>query len=373
MIFIDWFDPAYKAGGPVTAARNFVDNMSAAYDIYIFTSDRDLGDQHPLPSVTADEWTVQNQVKIFYASPSNLGMSKIRAQINAVQPDIIYLHSLFSKAFAIWPLWLHRFGGLKQKMVLAPRGMLRSSALAHKSFKKKIYLWLFKLLRLQKGLVFHATDETEHNDVRQHFGSNHIIITAPDFPSLPGRQLTCPQKLAGTVRMIFVGRIHPIKNLDFLLTLLPQVKSNVVLTIIATIEDSAYWQKCEALMKQLPAHVKVDFRGGMQPKEIKQVLELNHIFVLPTKGENFGHAIFEALAAGRPVLISDQTPWRGLEQKKAGWDVPLDQPATFAAAIEQAADMNSEELNLWCTGAWNFSRQYIQSSGIKEQYIKLFS
>jgi glycosyltransferase involved in cell wall biosynthesis len=117
----------------------------------------------------------------------------------------------------------------------------------------------------------------------------------------------------------------------------------------------------------------VNYQGELPHHELEQQLLAHHAFVLPTKGENFGHAIFEALAAGRPALISDQTPWRNLAMHQAGWDLPLSQPATFAAAIEQTAAMNGEQLNDWCTGAWNFCRQYIESSGIKEQYIKLFS
>lgn len=373
LIFIDWFDPAYKAGGPVTAAQNFVDNMREHYQLYVFTGDRDLGDAHALPGITTDKWIERNdKVKIFYASPANLSLGKIKEQIKLVEPAIIYLHSLFSKSFSIFPLWLHRFAGLQQTMVLAPRGMLRKSALSHKAFKKKVFLAAFKLLGLQKRVVFHATDETEYNDVRQHFGTRNKVIVAPDFTSLPANEITFPAKQSGEAKLVFVGRIHPIKNLDFLLEALQQVKSSVVLTIIATIEDKLYWQKCEALMQQLPANIKVDFKGSLRNKEIKNILVQNHVFVLPTKGENFGHAIFEALAVARPVLVSDQTLWRGLTAKKAGWDLPLQQEK-FTEAIEHIAAMEQQQMNEWCSGAWDFCKRYLESSGIKEQYLKLFS
>lgn len=373
LIFIDWFDPAYKAGGPVTAAQNFVDNMREHYQLYVFTSDRDLGDEQPLPGITADKWIERNDnVRLFYASPANLSLSKIKEQIKLVEPAIIYLHSLFSKSFSIFPLWLHRFAGLPQTMVLAPRGMLRKSALSHKAFKKKIFLAAFKFLGLHKNVVFHATDETEFNDVQQHFGRRNKVVIAPDFTSLPVDQVTFQDKQPGEAKLVFVGRIHPIKNLDFLLEVLQQVKANVVLTIIATIEDKLYWQKCETLMQQLPVNIKVDFKGSLRNKEIKNILEQNHVFVLPTKGENFGHAIFESLAAARPVLVSDQTLWRNLTTQKAGWDLPL-QHQPFIEAIEQIAAMDQQQMNEWCSGAWNFCKRYIESSGIKEQYLKLFS
>ena len=47
LIFIDWFLPAYKAGGPIRSIANLVDNLHADFDFYIVTGDRDLGDKNP--------------------------------------------------------------------------------------------------------------------------------------------------------------------------------------------------------------------------------------------------------------------------------------------------------------------------------------
>ena len=53
-----------------------------------------------------------------------------------------------------------------------------------------------------------------------------------------------------------------------------------------------------------------------------------------------GEAIVEALAAGCPVVISDRTPWRGLERRGVGWDVPLDHPAAFHHALATLSAMD---------------------------------
>jgi glycosyltransferase involved in cell wall biosynthesis len=106
---------------------------------------------------------------------------------------------------------------------------------------------------------------------------------------------------------------------------------------------------------------------------LEEMLTAHHLFCLPTQGENFGHAIFEALAAGRPVLISDQTPWRSLAKRKAGWDIPLSDSTGFVNAIETVAAMDLRELNEWCKEAWRYCNDYIQQSDIKEQYRKLFN
>lgn len=373
-MLVDWFEPAFKAGGPVTAAVNFVKSMSDVFEIYVFTSDRDLGDNAPFVGVVTDKWQQQQpNVKICYASPQALSITGIKKVIAETKPDFVYLHSLFSKHFAVVPMLLNRFGKVPARVVLAPRGMLRKSALQHKRGKKKLFLNAFKLLKLQKNLLFQATDETEYDDVKEHFGRQSKVALVPDLPAAQNGQLQPVTKFAGELKLIFVGRIHPIKNLHFLLDCLNHCTAGIDLTIVGGIEDAAYWSKCLAIIAALPDNIKVNMMHAQPGPAVKELMLGSHVFVLPTKGENFGHAIFEAFAAGRPVLISDETPWRNLEQHKAGWDLPLDQPAKFAAAIEQAAAMNNEELNQWCKGAWDYCSQYIESSGIKEQYIKLFS
>jgi glycosyltransferase involved in cell wall biosynthesis len=374
LVFVDWFEPAYKAGGPVTAAVNFVKSMSDVFELYVFTSDRDLGDNAPLAGIVTDEWLQKySNVKVLYASPQALSTKSIRQVIAEVRPDFVYLHSLFSKHFAIVPMLLNRIGKVPAPVVLAPRGMLRKSALQHKRAKKLLFLSAFRLLKLQKKLLFQATDETEYRDVKKHFGQGTEVALVPDLPTAQDHSLQTLPKAPGELKLIFVGRIHPIKNLHFLLNCIRQCAANIELTIVGGIEDAAYWSRCSAVIAALPDNIKVNMMHAQPGSVVKELMLRHHVFALPTKGENFGHAIFEALAAGRPALISDQTPWRYLEQHKAGWDVALDQPAKFAAAIEQAAAMNNEELNQWCTGAWNYCKAYIENSGIKEQYIKLFS
>ncbi len=209
--------PLYKAGGPVIAAINFANNMQGDYHVFVFTGDRDLGDTQPFQYIETDKWVFWGEnSSVFYASPEHRTLSKIQMEIQTIQPDFVYLHNLFSKNFSIYPMMLFRMRRIHATMIVAPRGTLRSSALAHKSLKKSVFLKLFRGSGMAKRLVFHATDETEERDIRTHFGSANTIITIPDFSGIqPGYQ-SPPIKVPGELSMIFVGRIHPIKNLDFL-------------------------------------------------------------------------------------------------------------------------------------------------------------
>lgn len=372
LVLADWYEPGFKAGGPIRSCVNFTGYMKEDYDIYVMTGDRDLGDKQPYNNIEANKWVCREGVNIYYAGPSMIGWSLLLAQIRNIQPDFIYLNSLFSKYFSIYPLLMKRLGRIDGKIILAPRGMLRESALQFKKSKKKVFLRTLRGLKMQHLVTFHATDATEQNDVKTHFGKQADVKMISNFPGIQKELLIPPDKKRGAVKLIFVGRVHPIKNLHLLLESLLPVKEEVQLTIVAAIEDMAYWEHCNKIIQSFPASISVELMSDVPHHELEAVLLQHHLFCLPTKGENFGHAIFEALTAGRPVSISDQTPWRNLAPANAGWDLPLQEPSAFTAVIEQVAAMSKEELAIWCKGAWQYAYDFIHGSNIKAQYLNLF-
>ena len=56
-LFADWYEPGYRAGGPIRSCVNFVRSMEGDYRIFVFTSDRDLGAAGPYPDIATDCWT----------------------------------------------------------------------------------------------------------------------------------------------------------------------------------------------------------------------------------------------------------------------------------------------------------------------------
>ena len=93
---------------------------------------------------------------------------------------------------------------------------------------------------------------------------------------------------------------------------------------------------------------------------------------MPSRSENFGHAIFEALCAGTPVLIGDRTPWQDLETAKAGFDIPLPDPAALAAAIDRLAAMTRAEYAEWRAGARAMAEQFVATSTARADMARLF-
>lgn len=345
--------------------------MKDEVEIFVLTGDRDLGDEEAFQNTQTNTWIqFDKNIQVKYLSPEFQNRLEILKIIEQLNPDTLYLNSMYSKVFTLIPLTL--VNKLRPiNIVLCPRGMLKSSAVKFKSLKKKAFLTILNWFGLSRKVKFHATDEQERLDILHWFGEQSEIKIISNIPQLTDYVPITKEK--DGLKLLFVGRIHPIKNLLFALDVLKSVNSAILFTIIANIEDEKYWFECEKIIKQLPQNIQVNFLGPQPHHTIEKELQSSHLFFLPTKGENFGHAIFESMAAGRPVLISDQTPWRGLETKNAGWDLPLNDKKAFVSAIEKMASMDQSEFDQMCLAAHQLANDYISSQDFEAHYRALFA
>jgi glycosyltransferase involved in cell wall biosynthesis len=374
-LFCDWYLPGYKAGGPIQACHNIVETLKDRHQFFIFTADRDLGDSRPYAGLPTDQWVPADpHVKIWYASPSFATKKNLWKLLREVRPDIIYFNSMYSYKFTLLPLWLLLSTHYCGKIILAPRGMLHSGALQQKMFKKNIFLRVFKLSGWHKRIHFQATDDQELKDILFYFGKKARVSVVSDIPNLYDKPWQGIEKVAGELKCIFISRIDEKKNLHFFLERLKAINHamRISLDIFGAEDSAAYAVQCRTLAAGLGKNIQVQFMGPLPNQEVYRTLLQYHIFVLTTLGENFGYAIMEALSAGRPVLISDQTPWRGLAERKIGWDLPLEEPELFGKAIQQAVGFDQGQYEQWSRNAWQYARDFGEQQNLKEAYYKLF-
>jgi glycosyltransferase involved in cell wall biosynthesis len=162
------------------------------------------------------------------------------------------------------------------------------------------------------------------------------------------------------------------KNLCVALNILKRVKSTVTFDIYGPIEDLDYHNKCILIVDELPDNIIVNFFGGIKHSEVQLTLSKYDLFFSPTLGENYGHAIVESFLVGCPVLISNNTPWRELNLKNAGFDIPLDNLDDFSFTIDLFAEMNIEEYNKFKIGSYNYGQEISNCSDLTNGYINLF-
>ncbi len=374
LILVDWFAPGYKAGGPIQSSVNLAIALKNDFEVFVLTSDTDHRETMPYPGIVPNKWTndFDPQISVYYARKATLAAGQIKKEILSVNADFVYLNHMFSPMFVVYPLWLKYVGIIKSKVIVCPRGALYDSALSVKLYKKKPFLFVFKLLQISRKVTFHATNDREKTAILKYFPGSRVLI-ADNLPKTYQKEWVPIKKETGSMKCIFIARIVSIKNVYFLLDALSRVKCNVELSIVGPIEDQNYWNTCLQLISRLPENIKVNYKGSIQNALLAEIVNTHHVFALPTTGENFGHSIFEALLVGRPVLISDQTPWLNLPEHKAGWDLPLDAPEKFTSVIEEVCGWNQETFDEWSRSAWNYASRFISKPSLKSDYLELFS
>ena len=380
LTFASYYLPGFKGGGPIRTMASLVEALGDALDFFLVTMDRDLGSSEPYPGVHVNSWQQVGKAKVFYLSPDKLTWSFLRELVCETPHDILYLNSFFSPYFSILPMFLRRFGLIPQKpVVLGPRGEFSPGALRLKATKKNAYIRLAKTLRLYDEVTWQASSSHELEDIQRIFGGGRSadtkpnIVVAPDLPDIkPLPERPVRSKDPGTLRIVFLSRLSPKKNLDGALKLLARVNGKVLFDIYGPLEDTSYWDQCQGLIEQLPDTVQVRYQGMIAHDTVVPTMANYDLFFLPTLGENYGHVIIESLAAGCPVLISDQTPWRNLEVAGVGWDIPLDQPERFTAALQRCVDMSSEELAGYSARARAYAERTMTDSVAVQQNRDLF-
>ncbi|WP_080642478.1 glycosyltransferase [Variovorax paradoxus] len=366
------YAPGYRYGGPIRTLVNMVESLGEEINFRVICNDRDLGESAPYEGVLNRLWTKVGRADVCYLDRSVSGMWWYAKFLISSRASVIHINSFFSFLFSIFPLMLLRFLGSRRSIVLGPRGEFAEAALNLKRRKKAAFIFVFKLLGLQKFVLWHASSEHEARDIRRVMGGQVRIRTAVDI-ALPEQGLALKPRVCGKpLRIVFLSRISPMKNLLGVLNVLRCVSCPIVLDIFGPQEDQAYWKECHAAMLLLPEHVHASYLGSLRPLEVPKCLASYDLFFLPTLGENFGHAIAEALFAGVPLLISDRTPWRDLERRGLGWDIPLHQDARFIAGIETCFRMSAKEYNIWRARIRAWATENIGNPEAIEQNRQLF-
>jgi glycosyltransferase involved in cell wall biosynthesis len=371
LILYDYFDPAYKAGGPIRSLVNLVKVLEEQMDIHILSSDRDH-DGTAL-KVESDRWIAYGKrSKVQYLSVARQNRQYISKIIREVDADVIYVNGIYSLPFAAIPLRLLR-GLHNVKKVIAPRGMLQKEPLSIKPFKKRMYLYLFRWLCLSRDTLWHVTTLQEETDLMvAGVGARHVqlIGNVPAFNA----DYSAEQRRRGTpLKFGTVALISPMKNILLVLANLKKFTCNIEYHLYGPVKDNSYWQQCGRMIEEMPRNIAVRYHGEIVPQQVAEKIAALDYYIQPSRSENFGHSIFAAFNQGVPVIISDQTPWKSLQKKCAGWDVDLKDNQNLLAAMRDAIDLNDIKYESYCLGARQMAVDYMDSRNLTEDYLRLFS
>jgi glycosyltransferase involved in cell wall biosynthesis len=248
--------------------------------------------------------------------------------------------------------------------VISPRGMLQEWGLKHGRIKKKLFLAILKLLTSKRS-IWHATDEQEKIDILGIFGNDQEVHVASNIPRSIGlsTSIQFPDQ-SGKIRLVFLSLINPNKNLHLVVEAVNQWSHYYTLDIYGPVIDENYWNMC----KKKIINSSVSYKGSIPPWEVPQIIQLYHFFVLPTQGENFGHAIFDALSSGVPVVISLKTPWKNIDSTKAGFYIDVNNPDSLKDLLESISLLSADDYNVYRTQSLVYASTYLSSKDYVKEY-----
>lgn len=355
LVLTRFYLPGVSAGGPIKSVSNLVNALGEEFCFQIITLNKDLNSEEEYSAIIPGSSTLVGKASVIYLKNNILLPFKIIKTIRNSHYDLIYINSFFDPIFSIFPMLILRFyPSCRLPVLLAPRGELSLGALGLKRLKKNIFINFARLTNLYKDIIWHASTANESNDIRRVFSpvlgsiSTARVISASDIANI----YTMDELISETdilsareFRLCFLSRITEMKNLLHVLKILKDIQISIELAVYGPIEDHKYWEKCQKLIDLMPSNIKVKYFGPVNSSDVVKTIASYDLFILPTLGENYGHVIVEAWAAGVPVLISDQTPWRNLKKKNVGWDIPNTSPDLFKEALIEASQWTIEKRN----------------------------
>lgn len=258
--------------------------------------------------------------------------------------DLVHVHGLF--AYTTLPACAAA-RHFKKPYVITPHGVLDPWCLAHKWWKKYPYYHLLERGNLRQVSALHVTSAFEATGLAKLGFSekNHVIPLCVDLPEYSVKFK--PGKVS--LNLLFLSRLDPIKGLPVLLEAIALIKMQFDVPVqlkIAGQGDKEYVFELHTLIKKLKISENVVFVGFLQGAAKSEALAEADIFVLPSYHENFGLAAAEALAAGLPVVLSDQV---GIAQDVtkacAGTVVPVNMPLLLAEAIMKYRNLEARVIS----------------------------
>lgn len=365
--------PGYKAGGPIRSIENLAFYLKSEINFLIVTNDRDVDEIEPYKNIKVDKWNDIGIEKVYYKSPNKNLMCNMYKILNDTNHDVVLLNGIFSE-YTIRYLFLRLLNKVPNKRIfLMPRGDLANGALSLKSKKKKWFLYLANKIGMYKKISYIATSKEEKKAIEQIFNDEicHFVSNLPSKKLLTS-SVNYLDKNINFLKIIYISRITPVKNLKFSLEILKNIESNITFDIFGPVYDSDYWNECLEMIEEMPKNIKINYFGEIDNKMVASKIKEYHLLFLPTLGENYGHVIVESLMNSTPVLISDKTPWKDLEKNQAGWSLPLNSKEEFIETILKLTNLDQESYSVYRENSRKYILDKQKPDEIKEDYKKIF-
>jgi len=301
-------------GGPSTVIRTMArGQVESGLEVHVATTDDNGPDRLPTPggAPLKEEgvfyWIFPRQTRFYTISwPLTRWLMRRVAEF-----DVIHIHALFSFA-SVMAAICAQYRGIPY--IVRPLGVLNRWGMhKRRRWLKGLSFRLIEARILRKAAGVQFTSEQEALEARQ-LGFDHSPLIVPNPVDLPdsrtkrGGFRAAHPHLAGGAVVLFLSRLDPKKGLDLLLAAFARVREEHpdATLVLAGDGDPTFVATLQQDSERLGLQASILWTGFLQGDEKLAVLADADVFVLPSYSENFGVAVVEAMAAGLPVIVSDQ-------------------------------------------------------------------
>jgi glycosyltransferase involved in cell wall biosynthesis len=330
---VESLDPRF--GGTAVAIRQLVNELAEhGVDVSILLLDVANGACSLLPQIRVCQCQSLASWKVGFAFRLHSDLATLG------RSDLVHLHGLWRLHYTQIDRFAHKQG---LPVVLSTHGMLEPSAMEHHGWRKRVARILYQDRVLKGVQCFHTTASSEADSLYR-LGFRRPTAVIPWGIEVPRQDppRTVSRSVGGRRTALYLSRFHPIKGLDLLLRAWSAVEKSFPQwdLMLAGYDENGYRTQLQALAGSLGISQRVFFRGPLLRKDKEAAFADAEIFLLPSRSENFGLAVGEALARGLPVITTTGTPWSSIADWGCGWYIEPSVPAitrALVAALDQPA------------------------------------
>lgn len=334
--------PAVRYGGTIVSVHGLCRALARrGHDVHVYTTSVDGPADSPVRHHSGVDvegvtvWYFPSQMaRRLYFAPALGGM--LRAHVRDF--DVVHTHAIY-----LWPLWTAARVARQEHVpyVVSPRGMLEKDLIETKSLLwKAALIGLFEKRSLEGASAIHVTSRREADEARA-FG-----FDLPPLCEIPnGVDADPPSNATASAAIqavgergeyaLFIGRINWKKGLDRLLRAMPHVPR--LRLVLAGNDEEAYRRTLEPIAAAHGVSDRITFTGPVAGADKALLLRRAQMLVLPSYSENFGNVVLEAMAAGRPVVVTPEVGVADIVREANAGIVADGAPGSFGAAMARLA------------------------------------
>lgn len=328
------FFPATRFGGPIFSTKRLCDEIVAmgGVDLRVETTNTSGEGAKDKLAKEALQTAFHAGYMVNYCNKwwgRDLSPSLLVAIVSAVRDaDVVHLTGVYS-----WPTLptLLCCALFDKPLVWSPRGSLQTWVGSRRRRVKAFWVLLCNAILTHVRAIVHVTSKEEAGAARAALREVRTAII-PNGVDVP-REIPRVWLPNGILRIVFLGRIDPIKGIENLLLALARVKDPRWSLTICGAGATVYEESLTALARELHIESRVRFAGHVEGEEKDKALAESDVCVIPSHTENFGMVVAEALARGVPAIASQGTPWEGLVAHRCGYWVE-NSPESLGTAID---------------------------------------